>query len=144
MALRNVSEFKAGNKLFISPRLYQISKNKLPKSENRKLDFYFRFPFEKYDTTIFKLPTGFKHDVLPESKDLKCDYASYKTQYWYNETEHSIYATTSLILKQHKIPAAAYASVKTFFDDVLLDDAQRMVVKKGEAQAKPAEEMKAF
>jgi hypothetical protein len=144
MVLRSVAEFSAGSKLFIKPRVYQVSKTKLPKSENRKLDFYFRFPFEKYDTTIFKLPIGFKHDVLPESKDLKCDYASYKTKYWYNETEHSIYAATSLILKKHKIPVNAYASVKTFFDDVLLDDAQRMVVKKGEAQAKPTEEKKAF
>ena len=80
--LRNVSEFSAGSKLFINPRVYQISRNKLPKSEDRKLDYYFRFPFEKYDTTIFKLPAGFRHDALPENKEFKCDYASYKTKYW--------------------------------------------------------------
>lgn len=145
MVMRNISEFSAGSKLFINPRLYKISQSKLPKSENRKLDFYFPFPFEKYDTTIFKLPAGFKYDVLPESKEFKCEYAAYKTKYWYSETDNSIYAATTLILKQHKIPASAYASVKTFFDDVLLDDTQKMIVKKGEAEKKTADaEKKAF
>jgi transglutaminase-like putative cysteine protease len=145
MILGKMPEFNAGSKMFINPRIYKISQSKLPKSENRKLDFYFRFPFEKYDTTILKLPAEFTHDVLPADKELKCDYAFYKTKYWYNKEENSVYAATSFILKQHKIPAASYASVKTYFDNVLLDDAQRMVVKKGAAVTKDATpEKKAF
>lgn len=56
MAFAKVPEFNAGSKLFISSRMYKIWPRSLPKAENRKLDFYFRFPFEKNDTTVFKLP----------------------------------------------------------------------------------------
>jgi hypothetical protein len=134
MALRSIPEFSSGNKWFISPRIYKMWSHVLPKSENRKYDFYFHYPFEKYDTTIFKLPAGLKPDILPKEKDLKCDYASYKSKYWYNEAENSIYSIDSLTLKQHKIPALDYPQVKKFFDELMQDDAQKIVVKKANQQ----------
>ena len=102
----------------------------LPKSENRKFDFYFRFPFEKHDTTVFKLPAGIKPDALPKEKELKCDYAFYKTKYWYNEVENSIYSVATLTLIRHKIFTSDYSSVKKFFDELIQDDSQKIVVKK--------------
>jgi hypothetical protein len=136
MAVRKVQEFNAGNKLFISPRMYKMWSGKLPKAENRKLDFYFRFPFEKNDTTIFKLLPGIKPDALPKENELKCNYASYRSKYWYNEAENSIYSATTFILKQHKVLAADYALVKKFFDDITQDDSQRIVVQKAAAEKK--------
>jgi transglutaminase-like putative cysteine protease len=136
MAIAKVPEFSAGSKLFINPRVHKMWLNTLPKPENRKFDFYFHFPFEKYDTTIYKIPAGLKPDVLLKEKEIKCDYAFYKSTCWYKETENSIYSATTLILKQHKIPAAGYASVKKFFDNVMLDDAQRIVLKKTETEKK--------
>ena len=136
MTVAKVPEFSAGSKLFINPRVHKMWSNTLPKSENRKFDFYFHFPFEKYDTTIYKIPAGLKPDVMPKEKEIKCDYAFYKSTCWYKETENSIYSATTLILKQHKIPATGYASVKKFFDDVMLDDSQRIVVKKTETEKK--------
>lgn len=130
MVYEKVPEFLAGNKMFIHPRLYKIWSRKLPKSENRKLDYYFQNPFEQTDTTVFQLPAGYTMDALPKGKELSCPYASYVTKYWFNEEQKAIYSTTQLILKQHKIPAAGYAEVKKFFDEILLDDAQRIVVKK--------------
>ncbi|MEO6453802.1 MAG: DUF3857 domain-containing protein [Ginsengibacter sp.] len=130
MSLRSVPEFSAGNKLFISPRIHKMWPGHLPKSGNRKFDFYFRFPFEKYDTTILKLPAGMKPDVLPKEKELKCDYAFYKSRSWFNEAENSIYSAAALTLKQHKIPAADYPKVKKFFDEMIKDDSQKIIVKK--------------
>jgi len=130
MALENIPEFKTGNKLFISPRIYKMWPTPLPKSENRKFDFYFHFPFEKHDTTILKLPAGIRPDALPKEKELKCDYAFYKSKYWYNESENSIYSEAMLTLKQHKILVSDYPVVKKFFDDIMQDDTQKIVVKK--------------
>lgn len=130
MVVEKIPEFIAGNKMFISPRLYKFWVTKLPGAENRKLDYYFHNPFEKTDTTIFKLPAGAAVDALPKPKDLSCAYATYNTKYWYNETEKAVYSTASLVLKTHKIPAASYGEVKKFFDEVLMDDTQRIVVKK--------------
>lgn len=128
--LEKVPEFIAGNKMFISPRMYKLCEYKLPKAENRKQDFYFHNPYQKTDTTVLQLPEGFAVDALPQAKDIKCRHASYNTKYWYDEGKKAIYSTTSLVLNQYKIPAAEYAEVKKFFEDVVQDDAQRIVIKK--------------
>lgn len=130
MLLRNVYEFTAGSKYFISPRINKMWSKILPKSQNRKFDYYFRFPFEKNDTTVLKLPAGIKPDVLPKEKEFKCSYGNYKSMVWYNETENSIYSVATLTLNRHKILVAEYAPVKKFFDDIMQDDSQKIVVKK--------------
>jgi len=130
MTFEKVPEFTAGSKMFLNSRLYRLWQHKMAEYSNRKQDFYFDFPLTKTDTTIFKLPAGASVEALPKPADLSCSYATYTTKYWYNETEKAIYSTASLVLKIHKIPAAAYADVKKFFDAVLMDDTQRIVVKK--------------
>lgn len=136
MAFSKIPEFSSGDKVFINPRMNKIWSSKLPKSDNRKLDYYFRYPFEKRDTTIYKLPAGSKPDVVAKEKELKCDYASFTSKSWYNESENAVYVVTALILQQYKIPASGYAAVKKFFDDINQEDAQKLVVKKGEAPKK--------
>jgi len=130
MSIEKVPEFTAGSKLFLAPRLYKIWSRKLPKGENRKLDFYFTFPFEKSDTTVYVLPEGYKVDVLPPAKEFKTEYSSYISKSWYDEKERAVYSFVKIILKQHVIPAAKYAEVKKFFDDVLINDGQKIVIKK--------------
>ena len=130
MTYEKVHEFNAGNKLFISPRIYRFWSRALPKSDDRKQDYYFRYPFERIDTTVFKLPAGASVEALPKPKELSSALATYTTKYWYNETEKAVYSTTSLVLKKQRIPAAGYAEIKKLFDDILMDDTQRIVVKK--------------
>ena len=130
MSIEKIPDFKAGNKLFLSPRIYKIWARKLPKSEDRKLDYYFPFPFVQSDTTMYKLPAGYKPDVLPPAKELNSDYAGYTTQYWYDEKLTAIYSTITISLKKHIIPAAKYAEVKKIFDDIMLMDGQKIVIKK--------------
>ncbi len=130
MSYEKVHEFNAGNKLFISPRIYRFWSRALPKAENRKQDYYFSYPFERIDTTLFKLPAGATVEALPKPKELSTAYATYTTQYWYNETEKAVYSTAALVLKKKKIPAGSYAEVKQFFDEILMDDSQRIVIKK--------------
>jgi hypothetical protein len=130
MAFEKVPEFTAGSKMFLNSRLYKLWPHKMAEYSSRKQDFYFDFPLTKTDTTVFKLPAGASVEALPKTKDLSCAYATYNTRYWYSETEKAIYSTATLVLKSHKIPAAAYADVKKFFDEVMMDDTQRIVVKK--------------
>jgi hypothetical protein len=130
MSYEKVHEFNAGNKLFISPRIYRFWSRTLPKSEDRKQDYYFSYPFERIDTTVFKLPAGASVEALPKPKELSSAFATYTTKYWYNETEKSVYCTASLVLKKQKIPVTGYAEIKKLFDDILMDDTQRIVVKK--------------
>jgi hypothetical protein len=110
--------------------MYKLGDIKLPKADDRKTDYYFDFPFVKIDTTVFKLPDGYAVEALPNVKTLKGQYADYATNFWYSEDQKAIYTTTRLTLKHYKIPAAAYADIKKLFDEILLDDAQRIVIKK--------------
>ena len=130
MVIEKVPEFTAGSKLFLAPRLHKIWGRKLPKADNRKLDFYFNFPMEKMDTTVYILPAGYKVDVLPPAKEFKNEYASYISKHWYDEKERAVYSYVQIILKQHVIPAAKYTDIKKFFDDVIINDGQKIVVKK--------------
>jgi hypothetical protein len=130
MKVEKIPEFMAGTKMFISPRQYKLCLEKLPKAENRKYDYYFYRPYQKTDTTVLQLPEGFVVDALPQGKELKCRYASYATKYWYDESKKSIYSTATMALNQLHIPVADYAEVKKFFEDVVQDDAQRIVIKK--------------
>lgn len=130
LTLQKVSDFVAGNKMFLKPRFCKIWSAKLPAANSRTEDYLFDCPMQKADTTILKLPTGYVSDALPKSKDLKCDYATYQTRYWYDEGKQAIYSVATLELKQHRIPAEKYSSVKSFFDEVLLDNTQRIVIRK--------------
>jgi hypothetical protein len=130
MTYEKIPEFVAGAKMFITPRLYKFWSTKLPKAENRKQDYYFYNPFQQTDTTVIKLPAGFTMEAVPKNKELSCAFATYTTKYWFSEEQKAVYSTTTLLLKQQKIPAANYAEVKKFFDEIMMDDAQRIVIKK--------------
>jgi hypothetical protein len=130
LKLQKLNDFSAGNKMFLKPRFWKVWSEKLPSSELRTEDYLFDCPVQKTDTTILRLPAGYIFDALPKSKDLKCEYATYQTKYWYDESQNAIYSTAKLELKHHLIPAIKYATVKSFFDEVIKDDAQRIVIKK--------------
>lgn len=125
-----IPEFVAGSKMFLAPRIYKFWSKKLPKAENRTMDFYFNHPFILSDTTRYNIPKDFTVDALPKSKNIECEYATFTSSYTFDEASSSVISTAKLVLKQHRIPAQKYADVKKFFDEVLADDSQRVVVKK--------------
>jgi hypothetical protein len=125
-----IPEFVAGSKMFLAPRIYKFWSKKLPKAENRTMDYYFDHPFILSDTTRYNIPKEFTVDALPKSKNIECEYASFTSSYSFDEASYSVISTAKLILKEHRIPAQKYADVKKFFDEVLSDESQRVVVKK--------------
>ena len=136
LSVSKLPEFSAGNKLFVNARIHKMWSKNLPKSDKRQLDYYFQYPFEKKDTTIYKLAASMRPEALPKENEINCSYASYKSKCWYNEKENAVYIVTSLVLKEHKIPSAQYAEVKTFFDKVMQDDSQKIVLNKTETEKK--------
>jgi hypothetical protein len=133
MAIRKVQEFNSGDKYFINPRINKIWTSKLPSAQNRKMDYYFQFPFEQYDTTILNLTTTLKTEVIPQEKEIKNEYGYYRVKSWFNEKENALYTATTLILKRHKVLAKDYTAVKAFFDEVMQDDSRRIVMKRTES-----------
>lgn len=129
--VEKVPEFVAGSKMFLAPRMHKLWTKKLPASTNRQHDYVFRFPCEVTDTTFFMLPSGYVKDALPKEKSLDCGYASFTTKYWFDEEKKALVSVGKLVLRKNRIPSADYQKVKAFFDEVMMDDNQRIVIKKG-------------
>lgn len=130
LKVEKINDFMTGNKMFLRPRIYKIWSAKLPSAENRTEDYLFECPFEKTDTTVYKLPAGYKVDALPKEKQMKFEFGSYSTKHWYDDQQKAVVITVKLVLTQYHIPAEKYASAKKFFDEVMMDDSQRIVIKK--------------
>ena len=130
LEIEKIPDFSAGSKMFLNQRIYQLWSSKLPKKENRKLDYFFDCPFQKIDTTVIFLPDGYNVDAIPKEKQLKCEFANYATSYRFDEKQNAVISTATMTLERHRIPAAKYAEVKNFFDEVLLDESQKIVIKK--------------
>ncbi|MEI7736078.1 MAG: transglutaminase-like domain-containing protein [Ferruginibacter sp.] len=128
--IEKIPEFTAGSKMFLNPRIYKLWTYALPKAENRTQDFYFANPFIKTDTSIYKLPEGFVLETLPKSKDLKFEFGSFKSTYQYDAANKSIITTARLQLDVIKIPAANFLAAKNFFNDVLTEYTEKIVIKK--------------
>ncbi len=130
LAIEKVSEFTAGSKMFLAPHIYKFWSFSMPATQKRERDYYFETPFIKTDTTIYKLPEGFEVDVLPPSKSFECGNASYSTSHTYDAGSRTIKGLTTLELKNHRIVPAEYQELKLFFDKVLKEESQRLVIKR--------------
>ncbi len=130
MGFEKIPDFIAGDKMFVSPRLFHLWSYNLPKSEKRRLPFYFPDPFIVTDTTVFKIPAGFTVDALPTNQSFSCDYGNYLSGFRFDTSTNSIYSVARLELTEHEIPPKQYASVKNFFDEVMRHENQKFVIKK--------------
>ena len=102
----------------------------MPKSEKRKYDFYFKAPFIKSDTTVYVLPSDYASETLPPPVTLSCEYGSYSTSYSYVKERNELISVARLELSHNIIPAEKYSEVKKFFDSVISEDGQKLVIRK--------------
>src|SRR5690606_28241300 len=77
-------DFISGNKLFVSSRPFNQFINTPKQDSTRKADYYFAFPYQIEDTTVFFLEEGLSPESLPESKTETYDFGNYTSQYSYD------------------------------------------------------------
>ncbi len=123
-------DFTVGKKVFLHPRLYKIWTGILPTAENRTKDFYFEHPLIKIDTTTYNLTNEVRVETLPKNKVFIFAFGSFTSSYQYIEQQKKIIIITKLVLTQHKIPVANYLETKLFFDKVLDEYTDKIVLKK--------------
>ncbi|MEO7534182.1 MAG: DUF3857 domain-containing protein [Ferruginibacter sp.] len=130
MAFSKIPEFTAGKKVFLNARIYKIWSSALPKSEHRTQDFYFPHPFVKTDTTIYKLPEGFGIETLPKPKKITFEYGSFVSSYEFDESKKTVRSIARLELDEYKIPVANFLATKNFFNEVLGEYTEKIVIKR--------------
>ena len=130
LLLEKVPAFTTGSKMFLNPRMYKMVNGSLPEAEERKLDYYFKNPFQKTDTTVYILPDGFSVETLPKAKSFSFVYGSFNTRYLWDEKQKMITTYGTLVLLQNKIPAAKFKETRKFFNDVENEYNDKIVIKK--------------
>ena len=129
LQLEKIYEFKAGTKMFIRPRMFRIWSHKLDHVEKRENDYFLDFPLIKSDTTSFHLPEGFTVESLPKNKSVSFPLGKYESTYWIDEKARIVYSTARLEINNYKIEPALYEQARLFFDQVIDDGNQKIILK---------------
>ena len=130
LEIEKIPEFTAGSKMFLSPRIYKIWKEKLPSDESRTQAYYFEYPFLKTDTTEYQLPDGYTIENLPKPRNKKFEYGSFTTNYTYDSQSNTVTTVAALSLFQNRIPPDIYAGTLQFFSNVIDEYTEKIIIKK--------------
>jgi Domain of Unknown Function with PDB structure (DUF3857)/Transglutaminase-like superfamily len=132
MHFEKIPDFAAGSKKFFRPHLYTVWEFGLPAEKTKRVnDFLFPYPFIETDTTTWQLPEGYSMESLPASTSFNFDLGSFKTEYKFDPEKKQVNVITRLELKRHRIPAAKYSEARIFFDRVLKELEQKIILKAG-------------
>ncbi len=125
-----VYSFNAGSKLFFEPRLYPIFNADITENNNRKRDCYFPFPYQIFDTTLYKFPNGYSLENLPKNKSINKSFAQYLCTYIWDAALHTLTSVASLQFKERVIKATDYPALSDFNKQVMADMNEKIVMKK--------------
>jgi hypothetical protein len=132
MHFEKIPDFTAGSKKFFRPHLYTVWETGLPAEKTKRInDFMFSYPFIEADTTTWQLPEGYSVESLPTAATFGFDLGSFKTEYRFDATKKQVIAIARIELKYHRIPAAKYSEARIFFDRVLKELEQKIILKAG-------------
>lgn len=131
MEYENIASFKAGSKLFLEPRLYHFFDEDIPDNAKRLNDYYFDYPYQQTDTTIYLLPAGYMPESLPKNKNIQYPFASYTSSCTWDEASHKLTCVAYVAVKERVVKAADYSKLLDFKSQVQTDANEKIVVKRG-------------
>jgi hypothetical protein len=129
IAYEKLHDFNAGSKRFFRPYIFNVWSSVLPANENRQTDYFFDHPFIESDTAVFELPKGFTVENLPKNSSFQCTDAKFDAQYSYDATANKVTSIIRLEVMNQRIPPARYQQTKQFFDKLLKEMEQKLIIK---------------
>jgi hypothetical protein len=130
MDYEKIYSFNAGSKLFFETRLYPIFDEEIPEYEKRMRDYYFTYPYQVMDTTVYKFPPGFSLETMPKNKLVQFPFAQYTCNYSWDAATHTLTSVALLQIKDRVIMAADYTKLVDFRKQVMADVNEKIVMKK--------------
>jgi hypothetical protein len=121
-------DFKTGAKFFLKPRQFRNWTTKFDEEEKRSYDYFIDYPFVKSDTTIYILPEDMSVESLPKNKMLTFKYGYYEASYIFDQSTRQVSSIAHLKVTTQRFPASEYAEMKKFFDQVLDDGNQKIIL----------------
>ncbi len=130
MQYEKLHEFNAGSKYFLNKQLNKLCLEDMTKYENRKYDFSFDYPYEKYDTTVYNLGNIFSIEIPSPTVELKNEYGYYKFEMKVDAVNKTATAISVFKLLKHQVPAKDYNKVYDFIEAVKKDENEKIIFKK--------------
>lgn len=128
-SFEKIASFKAGSKMFLNASWQKVFSGYLPKKTERRLDYYFDFPFENTDTTVYRLPKGYTVESMPKSMTRSFKYGDYSITVKYDKATNEVTTVSVIKLVQQQIPAAEYGDMKNFFGLSLANESEKIIIK---------------
>ena len=130
MEYDKIFSFKAGSKYFFEPRLYPLFREDIIEQEKRHRDYYFTYPYQSTDTTIYKFPPGYAPESIPKNKSVLFPFTQYASNYSWDAASKTFTIIASLQIKDRVIKAADYTRLVDFKKQVIADMNEKIVMKK--------------
>lgn len=130
MDYEKIYSFNAGSKLFFETRLYPVFDEEIPEYEKRKADYYFTFPYQVIDTTVFKFPAVYSLKNIPKNKQVQFSFAQYSCNYSWDAIRHTLTSVALLRIKDRVIKASDYMKLIDFKKQVMADVNEKVVMKR--------------
>ena len=130
MEYEKTYSFKSGSKYFLESRLYPIFDEEIPETDKRKRDYYFTYPYQSVDTTVYHFTAAFSVESLPKDKLVSLPFASYNCNYKWDAATHTLSTITLLQIKERIVKAADYPALLDFRKQVMADVTEKIVMKK--------------
>ena len=123
-------DIAAGSKLFYHAALFNVWTMTVPQEDKRKASYYFEHPRIKTCVTTIDLPEGYEIESMPANANLKFTYGTFDLTYTYDATKNQLTCKAKFNLTNNVIPAARYAEMQHFMDDVAKAQNKKLVIKK--------------
>lgn len=121
---------KIGDKLYITPLLYDAHDENPFKLEKRTLPLDLGFPVERKTIVNFRIPEGYEVESIPESVKLEYNEGAGSYTYYVKKQGNIISTVATFSLNVVKIQPESYEPFKNFFISIVDKDAERIVLKK--------------
>jgi hypothetical protein len=123
-------EFNAGAKHFYNPSIFPVYNEQLPNDTSRNFAFYFSYPYQKIDTTVFQLMENFSVETLPQNNSVNNDIFDYEIKFVQNDLLKTVTCSQMFTLKKHIIPAKQFKTIAAAFAQVAELQTKKLVLRK--------------
>ncbi len=119
---------KVGGRLLITPNLFSLDRNNLPKYENRVTDLVLPSGYVNTDEYVLNLPKGYVLSSLPEKKSIETEFGKY-TYELEKITDSQIKFKRFIKIIDGTFPKEKYEEYRNFRYDIKKIDNTKIVLK---------------
>lgn len=118
---------KSGNRMFITPNVFNKISVAPEKNETRKYPFEKKYDFFDSDSVIIKLPAGFQIETIPKQKTYDTEFGKYNATFSFSN--NTLVYVREMTYTSGKWPKEKYGDFTAFYTNILNADRARLVLK---------------